>query len=100
MRVLQSAEPANGCRGIRKAAHLHRIVTHPGFALVNLFLVLASGVVWILIPGIGIWFTLLALLASGALFLSDRSLLKRIPYTWFLAVFMITAVIGYWAAYD
>ena len=79
---------------------MRRVVTQSGFALVNLFLVLASGVVWILIPELGIWFTLLALLSSGALFLSDRSLLKRIPYTWLLAVFLITASIGYWAAYD
>jgi tetratricopeptide (TPR) repeat protein len=79
---------------------LRRVGTQPGFALVNLFLVLASGVVWIFTPELGIWFTLLALLSSGALFLSDRSLLKRIPYTWLLAVFLITASIGYWAAYD
>ena len=55
---------------------------------------------WILIPELGIWFTLLALLASGALFLADNSLLKRIPYTLLLAVFLITACVGYWAAYD
>ena len=79
---------------------MRRIVTHPGFPIVNLFLVLASGVAWILIPELGIWFTLLALLASGALFLADNSLLKRIPYTLLLAVFLITAFIGYWAAYD
>ena len=66
----------------------------------NLLLVVMSGVVWVIIPRFGLWFTLLALLPSGLKLLAGIPPFQRTPFDWAVAVFLITAWIGYWAAYD
>jgi O-antigen ligase len=59
-----------------------------------------SGAVWVLIPKFGLWFTLFALLPSGLKMLGSRPVIERTPINWLVLVFLITALVGYWAAYD
>jgi len=81
-------------------AGLRQITTNQWFAFTDLLLVVVSGAAWILIPKFGIWFTLFALLPWGLRLLAGSMPFKRTPFDWLMAVFLITAWVGYWAAYD
>jgi len=83
-----------------KAQLLRRIVINRWFALADLLLVLASGATWILIPKFGIGFTLLALLPWVLRLLAGNPPFQRTPFDWLVAIFLVTAWVGYWAAYD
>src|SRR5690349_24602824 len=52
------------------------------------------------IPEYGIGFSLLAMLPWIVRFLAGRLPFRRTPFDWLLAIFLVTAWIGYWAAYD
>ena len=79
---------------------IKRWVESRWFGLADLGCAALSGVLWYGRPGVG-WWPLLIALAPWALRLgAGRSLFRR---TWFdipLAVFLITAIIGIWAAYN
>ena len=79
---------------------MRQIVAKPWFALAGLLLVLVSGAVWIAIPKFGVWFTLLALLPWAMSWLVSNPLFQRTPFDFLVAIFLITAWVGYWAAYD
>ena len=70
------------------------------FALVDLLVVITSGVAWILIPRLAIWFTLIALLPWMLRLLDRHAPFQRTALDWLIALFLITAWVGYWAAYD
>jgi hypothetical protein len=79
---------------------LRHLVDNRWFALVDLLLVIISATAWMLIPGPAIWFTLIALLPWALRLLGGRLPFQRTPFDWPLVIFLITAWIGYWAAYD
>jgi hypothetical protein len=79
---------------------LRRIVLNPWFSLADLLLVALSGAIWVSIPEFGIWFTLIALLPWGLRLLAKEPPFQRTPFDWLMAIFLITAWVGYWAAYD
>ena len=68
--------------------------------LAELLLVVFSGMTWILRPELGLWFTLVALLPAGVRLAAGMRPFKRTPFDWLILIFLITAWIGYWAAYD
>jgi hypothetical protein len=79
---------------------LQQVINNRWFTVVNLLLVVVCGIIWILIPEFGLFFTLLALLPNGLRLLAGRPPFQRTPFDWFMAIFLITTWVGYWAAYD
>ena len=79
---------------------LRRLVDNHWFALTDLFLVMMSAAAWMLIPWFGIWFTLIALLPWVVRFLAGHLPFQHTPLDWLIAIFLVTAWVGYWAAYD
>ncbi len=79
---------------------LSRPINNRWFALTVLLLVMMSAAAWMLIPRLAIWFTLIALLPWILMLLSGRLPFRRTPFDLLLLIFLITAWIGYWAAYD
>lgn len=61
---------------------------------------IASAAAWISAPSLAIWFTLIALFPWVFRLLGGRSPFQRTPLDLLLAIFLITAWVGYWAAYD
>ena len=53
-----------------------------------------------LIPRFGIGFSLIALLPWVLRFLAGHLPFQRTPFDWLIAIFLVTAWVGYWAAYD
>ncbi|MEO8357698.1 MAG: O-antigen ligase family protein [Chloroflexota bacterium] len=83
-----------------KAEALRQIVANRWFAIIDLLLVAISGVAWVLIPELGIWFTLAAVLPWTLRLLAGKLPFQRTPFDWLIAIFLTTAWVGYWAAYD
>jgi hypothetical protein len=79
---------------------LRHIVLNPWFSLTDLLLVALSGAIWVSIPKFGIWFTLIALLPWGLRLLAKEPPFQRTPFDWLMVIFLITAWVGYLAAYD
>jgi len=77
---------------------LQQLVRGQRFALVELTTILLSGAVWMIKPEWGIWFTLIVLLPLAFRIVGGSFLLR--PIDWLVIVFVITAWVGYWAAYD
>ncbi|MFC1998008.1 hypothetical protein ACFLXI_10470, partial [Chloroflexota bacterium] len=79
---------------------LIRIVDSHWFALADLALVSISIILWEIEPGFG-WFpVLLALLPWGLRVLASRFPFQRTPFDLLLLIFLLTAAVGVWAAYD
>lgn len=71
------------------------------FALVELISILICGAVWMVKPEWGLWFILIALFPLILKILFGEFLSRRIvAFDWLVLVFLITAWVGYWAAYD
>jgi hypothetical protein len=79
---------------------LRQLVDNRWFALTDLLLVIMSAVAWMLIPRFGIGFSLIALLPWVLRLLAGYFPFQRTPFDWLIAIFLITAWVGYWAAYD
>jgi Tetratricopeptide repeat len=79
---------------------LRQLVDNRWFAITDLLLVIMSAAVWMLIPKLGIGFSLIALLPWILRFLAGRLPFQRTPFDWLIAIFLVTAWVGYWAAYD
>ena len=79
---------------------MRQLIDNRWFSLADLLLVIISGIAWISIPRYGIWFTIVALLPWGLRLLVGGTPFRRTPLDWLIAVFLISAAIGYWAAYD
>jgi tetratricopeptide repeat protein len=79
---------------------LRRLVDNRWFALTDLFLVMISAGAWMLIPRFGIGFSLIAFLPWVLRFLAGYLPFQRTPFDWLIAIFLVTAWVGYWAAYD
>ena len=70
------------------------------FGLIDLILALASGIILMLWPGLGYWPILLALLPWAARLAAGRFPFKRTSFDLPLTLFLVTAGVGVWAAYD
>ena len=80
--------------------NLRHLVENRWFALTDLFLVMISAAAWMLIPRFGIGFSLIAFLPWVLRFWAGSLPFQRTPFDWLIAIFLVTAWIGYWAAYD
>ena len=100
MKVHRLVGPVSFRRLELETRFLHRLVHHHWFSLTDLLLVVISGAAWIWTPDFGIWFTLVALLPWGLRLLAKVPAFQRTPFDWLIAIFLITAWVGYWAAYD
>ena len=79
---------------------MRHLVDSHWFALTDLFLVIVSVAAWMLIPRFGIAFSLIAFLPWVLRLLAGHLPFQRTPLDWLIAIFLITAWVGYWAAYD
>lgn len=79
---------------------MRQLIDNRWFALTELLLVMMSAAAWMLIPRFGIGFTLIALLPWVLRFLAGRLPFQRTRFDWLIVIFLITAWVGYWAAYD
>lgn len=79
---------------------LRQLVDNRWFALTELIVVLMSAAAWILVPEFGIWLSLIALLPWVLRALAGQLPFRRTPFDWLIAIFLVTAWVGYWAAYD
>jgi len=79
---------------------LRQLVDNRWFALTDLLLAMMSATAWVLIPRLGIWFCLIAFLPWVLRFLAGHLPFQRTPFDWLIAIFLATAWISYWAAYD
>ena len=80
--------------------NLRQLVESRWFALTDLLLVMVSAAVWMVIPQFGIGFSLIALLPWVLRFLAEKLPFQRTPFDWLIAIFLATAWVGYWSAYD
>jgi len=79
---------------------LRSLVNNRWFALTDLLLVIMNAAAWVLIPRLGIWFCLIAFLPWILRFLAGHFPFQRTPFDWAIVIFLATAWIGYWVAYD
>ena len=79
---------------------MRQIVKSQWFALFDLLLVIMSGTVWMLKPEIGLWSTLIAMIPWILRIVSGVFPFRRTSFDWLIAIFLVTAWVGYWAAYD
>jgi hypothetical protein len=79
---------------------LRQLIDNRWFALADLLLVMTSAAAWMLIPRAGIGFSLIALLPWVIRFLAGQRPFQRTPFDWLILIFLVTAWVGYWAAYD
>lgn len=80
---------------------LRQAVRSHWFALVDLFLVLISGAIWMLSPRFRPWPIMIALLPWGLRLIAGRRFpFQRTSLDWLILIFLLTAWVGYWAAYD
>ena len=79
---------------------MRSLVDNRWFAITDLFLVMMSAAAWVLTPRLGIWFSLIAFLPWILRFLAGHLPFQRTPFDWPIAIFLVTAWISYWAAYD
>lgn len=100
MKVHRLVVPVSFWRPTLETIFLHRLVHHHWFSLIDLLLVIVSGFAWIWIPDFGIWFTLVALLPWGLRLLGKVPAYQGTPFDWLIAILLVTAWVGYWAAYD
>jgi len=79
---------------------LRQLVDSRWFALTDLLLVIVSAAAWMLIPRFGIAFSLIAFLPWILRSLAGHLPFQRTPLDGLIAIFLVTAWVGYWAAYD
>lgn len=79
---------------------MRQLVNDRRFALVDLILVLVSGAVWMLKPEWGFWFLLTALLPAVFRLVGGKSPFQKTQLDGLVVIFFLTAIVGYWAAYD
>lgn len=75
-------------------------VKSPAFALAELSIIVVCGAALCLFPQIGAWAIVVALIPSGFRFSVGEPLIRRTHLDPLLAVYMLFAAVGSWAAYD
>ncbi len=71
-----------------------------GFALFDLGIVVVCGAALSLYPALGMWALAASLIPWAARFLAGLAPFRRTRFDLFVVVYLLTAVSGYWAAYD
>lgn len=79
---------------------MRQLVSDRHFVLVDLMLVLVSGAVWMLKPELGLWFLLIALLPAASRLVGRKPPFQKTQLDGLVTIFLLTAIIGYWASYD
>lgn len=79
---------------------MRQIINNRWFAFFDQLIVLVCIAIWMTSPQLGNWFILIALLPWGLRIISGRFPFKRTSLDWLIAIFLVTAWVGYWAAYD
>jgi O-antigen ligase len=79
---------------------LRQLVSSQWFALTDLLLVMLSCGIWIINPRIGSWSVLIALLPWALRTIAGKFPFQRTLFDWLIAIFLLTAWVGYWASYD
>ena len=79
---------------------MKRLVASRWFSLVDLAAVSISIIIWEIIPDLGWWPLLIALLPWFVRIIGGQAPFKRTRFDLFIGVFLLTAVVGVWAAYD
>jgi O-antigen ligase len=77
-----------------------RLIENRWFALVDLVLVVSAGIGWVLVPQLGWRLLPLALLPWAFRLAAGRFPFKHTQFDLLLLVFLLTAVLGVWAAYN
>ena len=77
---------------------MQQLIRKQSFALAELVLIVLSGAIWVVKPELGIWFILVALLPLLLRVFVGGFQFK--PIDWLVVIFVATAWVGYWAAYD
>lgn len=85
---------------MKEAGLLRPIADSSSFGLVDLILVSTSGVAWVLKPELGAGVILIAAMPWGIRLLAGRFPFRRTVLDGLVALFLVTAWVGYWAAYD
>ena len=80
--------------------YLGRLVDNQWFPLVDLLIVLGSGAIWYFRPEFGWKILFIALLPWGLRFLAGREPFKVTDFDLPILVFVLTAALGGWIAYD
>jgi O-antigen ligase len=75
-------------------------VEGPGFALFDLCNVVVCGAALSLYPALGMWVLAASLIPWAARLLAGLAPFRRTRFDLFVVVYLLTAVSGYWAAYD
>lgn len=79
---------------------MRQFVDNRWFALADLILVVVSIATWMLNPQFGIWFSLISFLPWTLRFLAGNFPFQRTPFDWLIMIFLVTAWVSYWVAYD
>lgn len=79
---------------------LDRLVHSHWFSLAELLLVFAAGIGWIVRPEVGIWLLLVVVFPRLLRVIAGKTPFPRTRFDWLIALFVLTAISGYWAAYD
>jgi hypothetical protein len=66
----------------------------------DLLLVLVCGGIWMIEPQSGRWIIMIAFLPWGTRLVAGQFPFRRTFLDWLIAIFLVTAWVGYWAAYD
>ena len=77
---------------------MRRLLGASRFAFAELIFVILCGAIWMTTPQWGIWFILIAL--SLFLLKALTGNLRFNSFDWLILVFLVTAWVGYWVAYD
>src|SRR5512133_2350236 len=79
---------------------LQKFIDSRWFALSEILLVLASGMILYMWTSVGGWSLILPLLPWCARFISGQLPFRQTTFDWLILIFVMTAAVGYWAAYD
>jgi O-antigen ligase len=80
---------------------VQRIISSHWFALTDLALVILSGLLWVFVPEVDVLPVItVAIIPWVVRIVAGFTPFKRTPFDWLVAVFLVTAWGGYWAAYD
>ena len=83
-----------------KRFRIPRFIESRWFALIDLGLVLISGALWYGWPELNAWPLLLGLMPWGIRIAAGHPPIQRTPLNIPLLLFVLTAIVGVWAAYD
>ena len=79
---------------------LEHFTANPRFALIDLVCVFIACALWYIQPQLRWWPLLIALAPATIRFLSGKTFIQRTPFDIAIVLFLLTAGVGVWAAYN